>query len=464
MKNERRDGISAIAFIDDGPGMRPQMARFALTLGGGTRFENPTGIGRFGFGLPNSSINQTRRTEVYTRTKGKQPWTRAVLDIHPERMSLHGVVKVDPVEEDVELPEWVTEYMERNNIQLGSGTIVVWDRPDHLSARSASKLRDHMLDDFGVVYRYLLDKFEIVIDSTKVERVDPLFRMPDARYYKPEEEGGAWCRFEKQLTVKYFRDPDTGAQHLDLLTSPAEIRAAKKEPNVVVDVISVRVTGFPYGFAAKTMRIGYDEMGKEIRKGVSKDSFEYRRMQIRSARRGISFVRANREIDTLSYLPTGQSDKSSGLGSWPVLQSYALHWGAEVRFTPKLDDAFGLGNDKQHVSLVEDIWRVLHKGEVDAAIQREEALQDEMRKREKEKQAQAEAEDPDAPNPATDAAAMADQVMGPGEPLPEEPFQEAATRFEETVKDRAASEKKAARGDYPHRSPSSDLGPSLVKV
>src|SRR5713101_6607339 len=73
-KYERRDAVSAVAFIDDGPGMLPMMARYALSWGGGTHLNDPTGIGRFGFGLPNSSINQTRRVEVYTRTGAKQPW------------------------------------------------------------------------------------------------------------------------------------------------------------------------------------------------------------------------------------------------------------------------------------------------------------------------------------------------------------------------------------------------------
>jgi hypothetical protein len=442
VKRQWKDSVSAIAIIDDGPGMRPQMARFALTWGGGTRFDNPTGIGRFGFGLPNSSINQTRVTEVYTRTSADETWSKAVLDIRPEKLSLHGVVTVDPVETGVELPDWVTEYLETNDIELGSGTVVIWEKPDHLSARSAGKLRGHMLDDFGGVYRYLLDSVEIVVDNTKVEKVDPLFRMADARFYKPEEEGGAWCTFEKSLTVKYSRNDETGTQQLELLTSQDDIRAARKQPGVIVDVISVRVTGFPYGFVAKSVRTGYDEQGREIRTTLPQDSPERKRMQIRSTRRGISFVRANREIDTLSYLPTSQADKASGLGNWPVLQSYALHWGAEVRFSPKLDDAFGLGNDKQHVSPVEDVWRVLHEAKVDAAIQHEEALQEEMRKKDREKHARQEAENPDVPNPATEAAAMTDQVLGPVEPLPEDRVKEAAGRFEETVNERVKKEGK----------------------
>ena len=58
-KYERKDAITAIALIDDGSGMRPKMARFALSWGGGTHTKDPDFIAKFGFGLPNSSINQT---------------------------------------------------------------------------------------------------------------------------------------------------------------------------------------------------------------------------------------------------------------------------------------------------------------------------------------------------------------------------------------------------------------------
>jgi hypothetical protein len=400
-KHERRDAVSAVAFIDDGPGMVATMARYALSWGGGTHFSDPTGIGRFGFGLPNSSINQTRRVEVYTRTGAKRLWTRAVLDISSDRVKPHGMVKVDPPEE-AEFPAFVTEYMKKNRIALKAGTVVVWDKPDRLTAT----LRQQMLDDFGVVYRYLLDDFRLVVDGVAVQKVDPLFLMDDARLYKNAKAGGAECRYDKQLFVKYYKDDDTGSQHLELLAGP-EVQAAHQDPNVVVDIISVKVAGFPYGFAAESVTAGKDAEGNDIKRYFSKESDEYKHIQIRKKRRGISFVRAKREIDTLDVFPTLGSDKANGLGEWPVLQSYALHWGVEVRFGPKLDEAFGIGNDKQTVSPIEDMWRVLTKAEVDAAVRREEKLQRKMRKKEDEKRAKNEVENPDQPNPATDAAAAA---------------------------------------------------------
>lgn len=33
-------------------------------------------IGKFGFGLPNASISQTRRVELYTRTSKNEPITK----------------------------------------------------------------------------------------------------------------------------------------------------------------------------------------------------------------------------------------------------------------------------------------------------------------------------------------------------------------------------------------------------
>src|SRR5262245_43197051 len=39
--------VDAVAFIDDGSGMIPEMTRFALTWGGGTHFDDPSQIGKF---------------------------------------------------------------------------------------------------------------------------------------------------------------------------------------------------------------------------------------------------------------------------------------------------------------------------------------------------------------------------------------------------------------------------------
>jgi hypothetical protein len=418
VKGEWKDAVTAVAFIDDGPGMIPKMAQYALSWGGGTHFENPTGIGRFGFGLPNSSINQTRKVSVYSRTDPTTEFVRAVLDITPEKLALippSGLVKVEEPEENVSLPDFVVQYLKRNKIELGTGTVVVWEKPDRLQAKSASKLKEYMLDDFGVVYRYILDemKFKLTVDGTVVQVVDPLFLMKNSRFYLPPEKGGAMVTFEKNLTVKHSRDAESGVQHVELLKGAEAIRSAKAEAatnkDVVVGTMSVTIARFPYGMVAR--RVQQDRAGGSGAAAV-KDADAFRRVQIRAKRRGITFVRANREIDTVDLLPTTEKDRANGLGRWPVLQGYALAWGAEVRFSPNLDEIIGIGNDKQTLNPSEDFWRVLCAAEVDKAVREEQKFQQVSRQKEEEKAAEEEATNPDKPNPATDAAAEAESLMG----------------------------------------------------
>ena len=90
------------------------------------------------------------------------------------------------------------------------------------------------------------------------------------------------------------------------------------------------------------------------------------------------------------------------MGEWPVLQSYALHWGMVVRFGPKLDEVFEIGNDKQTVSPIEDFWRVLAKADVDDAVRQEEATQKKLRK--KRTSSRPDGRRIPTSNPATDAA------------------------------------------------------------
>ena len=78
--HQRAELINAMAFIDNGSGMIPKMAQYALSWGSGTHFDEPSFIGKFGFGLPNASINQTRFVEVYTKIAGAKAITKAWLD------------------------------------------------------------------------------------------------------------------------------------------------------------------------------------------------------------------------------------------------------------------------------------------------------------------------------------------------------------------------------------------------
>lgn len=429
-KHQREKRVSAVAFIDDGPGMTPKMARYALTWGGGTHHEDPAKIGRFGFGLPNSSINQTRRVEVYTRTDPAENWIKVVLDIN--ELPDNGLVTVDP-HEDADLPEFVESYLTRKKIGLETGTVVVWVKPDRLTYTQVSSLKEHFLDDFGVTYRYMLPRqqtkegsksvkhlstgnFNLFVEDATVEPVDPMFLTPGCRYFLPpnEEEpknGGAFCTYERHVPVKYFIDEDTGAKRLERLLDDDAVRQARDDETVLaVGTISVCIARFPYGFVRGNKKYKEEDAGK--------------RFQVRLTRRGMCFVRGTREIETFDAYPRTKRDIASGLGKWPHVSGYAYHYGVEVRFDPDLDEAFNVGNDKQTIRPIDDFWRVMTdttdpKVALDLAIHEEEAYQNRTRKAERKARLDPQITGEAVTAPAVEAATLASAATGKSGPLPE---------------------------------------------
>src|SRR5262249_27316315 len=145
-------------------------------------------LGKFGFGLPNASVNQTRLVRVYSRRRKQDPWMVGTLDV--DAVDTAGTVNI-AVPEPGDLPDFVAAYLKRIGLNLEHGTVVVWLNPDRLTYRTAANLKQHLVDHFGVVYRYLLENIELVVEGIRVEAVDPLFLMPNARYYRAPEDGGA---------------------------------------------------------------------------------------------------------------------------------------------------------------------------------------------------------------------------------------------------------------------------------
>jgi hypothetical protein len=445
-RHERKNAVSAIAFIDDGPGMSRKMARFALTWGGGTHHEDPVKIGKFGFGLPNSSINQTKRVEVYSRTDAGKPWFRAVLDITD--LPDHGLVSVHPAEE-ADPPKFVQDYIEAKKISLETGTIVVWIKPDRLTYTKASTLKEHFLDDFGTTYRYLLPhqetdaqtgrsklrsagEFRLMVEDVMVEPVDPFFLTPGCRLYVPPNErepkkGGAWCTYERMIPVKYYVDDETGAKRLERLKDVGELQSASGDPNVLgVGTITIRIARFPYGFVLGERQHRKTDAGK--------------RFEIRMSRRGMCFVRSGREIETFDAYPRSKHDKESGLGDWPHISGYAYHFGVEVRFDPDLDEVFNVGNDKQTIRPIDDFWRIMAdrtEPEVglDAAIHEEDQYQQKTRKAERQARREPQITADIANAPAIAAVTQASTATGKSGPLPDNRRDESKKLEDKAIQD-----------------------------
>src|SRR6185436_12799636 len=102
--------------------------KLALQFGGSTRFNSRNGAGRYGMGLPNSSLSRARRVDVYSWTRpGVVWWTYLDID---EIAS--GAMKTVPKPKR-------TRY-DSSFSYSPSGTKVVWSKCDRLEYKNLGKL------------------------------------------------------------------------------------------------------------------------------------------------------------------------------------------------------------------------------------------------------------------------------------------------------------------------------------
>ena len=116
-----REPIEYIAFGDDGIGMNEEVLHRCLQLGYSSRYNDRSGIGRFGVGAILASINQCMKIEVYSKKSGSS-WHYTFVDlekiIHKEMDSIPGPITKEP---PVSLKKLCGE---------DSGTLVIWSKYD----------------------------------------------------------------------------------------------------------------------------------------------------------------------------------------------------------------------------------------------------------------------------------------------------------------------------------------------
>src|SRR5260370_18275099 len=68
--------VVEVAIADTGRGVDGILLRRAVRFGDSDRFNDRSGLGRYGMGLPNASVSQCERFEVYSWRKRQHPlWT-----------------------------------------------------------------------------------------------------------------------------------------------------------------------------------------------------------------------------------------------------------------------------------------------------------------------------------------------------------------------------------------------------
>ena len=238
-----------LSVIDNGSGMDARTLRTALRFGGTSRFNDRNGLGRYGMGLPNSSLSQAKRVTVHTWRSRKGQVLRSYLDIDE---IANGVITAVPEPTVVPRPTFINGH--------ASGTAVTWSRCDRLDNRRTSTLTRRLLVSLGRRFRHFLwGGVSLRINGDLVEPVDPLYLHTDSQY------SGA-TQFGDELVFEVASKPDAQS---------------------TAGIVRVRFSELPVEAWSK---LGNDE--KRLR-GIAKGA-------------GVSVVRAGREVDYGWFFLTGK--------------------------------------------------------------------------------------------------------------------------------------------------------------
>lgn len=160
------DGVIShdIFIVDNGKGMTAEELSLALQFGGSSRFNSRAHLGRYGMGLPNSSLSQCRRVEVITWRKKEELLTN-YLDVD------------EVVEQKLDRLPRVRKLATCSlSIQSQSGTIVRWTKCDRLSFKYLKSLTKKLHFILGRIFRYSIWRgIDILVGKDKVIAFDPLF-------------------------------------------------------------------------------------------------------------------------------------------------------------------------------------------------------------------------------------------------------------------------------------------------
>lgn len=156
--------VEEIRVSDDGCGMIPEEMKIALQFGGSSRFGSIKGTGRYGMGLPNSSVSQAKRVDIYSWVKRDAVY-RTYLDIDEIIKGTCSKI-IEPKLSDINI-----EGLNRNH-----GTVVVWSRCDRLSHNALEPLINHLQRELGRIFRkHIWKGKQILINGKLLLSIDPLF-------------------------------------------------------------------------------------------------------------------------------------------------------------------------------------------------------------------------------------------------------------------------------------------------
>lgn len=312
-----------LAVVDNGHGMEADMIRMAVMWGGTHRENDRRGLGRYGYGLPCSSVSLGRRFTVISRISDGA-FRSVTLDLDAitagEYTDASGDIVV-PEPTSGQLPGFVRQHIEEAYPHgFRSGTIILIEKLDRLEWATTQGLRDNLCRQFGVTYHKLRGEAALFVDGVYVEPIDPLFLTPGFHLHDIDDD-----RSQPFDPVRIeIRDPEAGAY---------------------LGAVTLRYAWLPPSFGS--IDKGRDAVGLNAngRFSILKDFH------------GLIFSRNGRLIDVQTRTP------------WTSFINNDRYIKVEVEFSATLDEAFGVTTSKQQVTVSPFIWDRLREAGLPKAIE-----------------------------------------------------------------------------------------------
>ena len=309
---QMRRRVSEIAVLDNGEGMDLKTLLDALRFGGGTRHTSDRGIGKYGMGLPTSSMSQCKRVDVWTWQDGLDSAWHSSIDVESIEQGDHCVPLPD---QKTPIPK-IWQHAGSDRIyENRSGTLVVWSKLDKIHWKVGRTIVDNTFREVGRIHRHFIDaditriraatfvenRPKELVHETSVVANDPLYLMKPSSTPPPWDNKRMfteWSEKNYRITVN-GREETIGVRYS--IVKPEALKTDRVEQNP-----------------------GSADYGRHARHNI-----------------GVSVVREDREIVLEdAFLREGGSAENPQ-NRW---------WGCEVYFRRDCDELFGLDHNKQMVA------------------------------------------------------------------------------------------------------------------
>jgi hypothetical protein len=311
VNTRRRSRIHQIAVLDNGCGMSSDVLRAALQFGNGSFLQDRSGIGRFGMGLPNSSLSQANRVDVWTWQDGRQP-AYSYLDYHEIK---RGDIREVPPPSARDVPAVWKAAAQRIG---GAGTLVVWSDIDIERCQwgTARAIINNSELTIGRIYRRFIGSGQVSI------------RLAAFNYSNPT--GFTIDRLAEANDPCYLMSRTCCPEPWDsepMFEAWGEPTAFTVEHDGRTFEVNVR-----FSIAKRVAREGYNPGRRDHGQHAARNV-------------GVSIMRADRELELQLDWTTRHDPRER----W---------WGAEVQFPPELDELFGVTNNKQSARTLAEYARL----------------------------------------------------------------------------------------------------------